>query len=127
MFNLFSTCDLICVFNLFSNIFFSTSFFQQAVTHASLGDDHTKMINLVHDWIHSFMPHVLRKIDRVHYGLLQPDELARALKLDQNMPESRKLVAVRCVVVDVVVVVGVAVVDVNVVDVVGVDVVVLWV
>ena len=42
------------------------------------------------------MPHVLRKIDRVHYGLLQPDELARALKLDQNMPESRKLVAVRC-------------------------------
>jgi len=121
MFNLFSTCDLICVFNIFfSNIFFPTSFFQQAVTHASLGDDHTKMINLVHDWIHSFMPHVLRKIDRVHYGLLQPDELARALKLDQNMPESRKLVAVRCVVVDVVVVV----VDVNVVDVVGVDVVV---
>ena len=69
------------------------------------------------------MPHVLRKIDRVHYGLLQPDELARALKLDQNMPESRKLVAVRCVVVDVVV--GVAVMDVAVVDVVGVDVVVV--
>ena len=42
----------------------------------------------------TFFPHVLRKIDRVHYGLLQPEELARALELDPNMPESRKLVAV---------------------------------
>jgi hypothetical protein len=65
-----------------------------AVASASLSDDHSKMVNLVHDWIHYFFPHVLRKIDRVHFGLLQPDELARALKLDPNMPESRKLVAV---------------------------------
>ena len=65
-----------------------------AVKRAQLGDDQTKMINLVHDWIHYFMPHVLRKIDRVHYGLLQPAELQRALSLDPNMPESRKLVAV---------------------------------
>jgi hypothetical protein len=69
-------------------------FAMKSIKDASLGDDQTKMINLVHDWIHYFMPHVLRKIDRVHYGLLQPEELERALQLDPNMPESRKLVAV---------------------------------
>ena len=33
------------------------------------------MINLGHDWLHSLLPHVLAKINRVHFGLLRPHEL----------------------------------------------------
>jgi hypothetical protein len=35
-----------------------------------------KMINLAHDWVHSFAPHVLSKINRVSYGLLTKEDMA---------------------------------------------------
>ena len=38
---------------------------------SSLGDDHTKMLNLSHDWIASYLPFCLQKINRVNFGLLQ--------------------------------------------------------
>ena len=59
-----------------------------------LNDEQMKVTNLTRDWLCSFLPHVLTKINRVHYGLLTPDDLQRALKLDPNMPEARKLLAV---------------------------------
>ena len=37
-----------------------------------LGDDHVKMLNLGHDWLQSYLPFVLQKVNRVHFGLLQP-------------------------------------------------------
>ena len=41
----------------------------------NLGDDHTKMLNLSHDWITSFLPFVLQKVNRVSFGLLLPDNV----------------------------------------------------
>ncbi len=60
----------------------------------NLGDEHTKMLNLMCDWLRSFLPFVLGKIDRVTFGLLQPDDLERALQIDPKMPKNRKLLAV---------------------------------
>ena len=40
-----------------------------------------QMLNLTHDWLRSFLPHVLTKIDRVSFGLLTPQDLERALKV----------------------------------------------
>ncbi len=39
------------------------------------------MLNLTHDWLRSFLPHVLTKIDRVSFGLLTPADLQRALEV----------------------------------------------
>ncbi|CAM9352510.1 unnamed protein product, partial [Phaeothamnion confervicola] len=66
---------------------------RQQVTEL-LGDEHVKLLNLTHDWLRSFLPHVLGKVDRVGYGLLGPADLKRALALDPNMPKSRRLLAV---------------------------------
>lgn len=40
-----------------------------------------QMLNLTHDWLRSFLPHVLTKVDRVSFGLLTPEDLQRALKV----------------------------------------------
>ena len=53
-----------------------------------------KMLNLSRDWLCSYLPHVLAKIDRVSFGLLNKDDLARAKALDPLMPASRAVLAV---------------------------------
>eukprot|EP01047_Picozoa_sp_COSAG01_P102374 COSAG01_NODE_31974_length_588_cov_1.145194_1_plen_179_part_10 len=57
-------------------------------------DDHVKMLNLAHDWLTSFLPFTLSKVNRVSFGLLSSDDLRRCLKVDPRMPQSRKLLAV---------------------------------
>lgn len=44
-------------------------------------DAWAQMLNLAHDWLRSFLPHVLTKIDRVSFGLLTPADLKRALEV----------------------------------------------
>ena len=34
-----------------------------------------KMLNLSRDWLHMYLPHVLSKVNRVHYGLLSSQEI----------------------------------------------------
>ena len=34
------------------------------------------LLNLSHDWLHSYAPHVLSKINRVSYGLLESSDPA---------------------------------------------------
>ena len=53
-----------------------------------------KMLNLSHDWLHSYLPHVLSKVNRVSFGLLNAADLARARALDPFMPSSRAVLAV---------------------------------
>ena len=53
-----------------------------------------KMLNLTRDWLLSYLPHALRKINRVSFGLLSKADLARALVTDPNMPMSRAKLAV---------------------------------
>jgi len=71
-----------------------TSREQHDAVMRSMTDEQVKLVNLTHDWLHAFMPHILAKVDRVHYGLLNKEDLARALKIEPNMPKSRKLLAV---------------------------------
>lgn len=47
-----------------------------------------QMLNLTHDWLRSFLPHVLTKIDRVGFGLLTPADLQRALEVTWLTPGS---------------------------------------
>lgn len=59
-----------------------------------------QLLNLAHDWLHRLLPHVLAKIDRVSFGVLQPNDLA--LSGDAaRMPYSRKMMAVPFVAKDV--------------------------
>lgn len=66
-----------------------------------LHDEHLKMMNLGHDWLNSFLPFVLSKINRVHFGLLQPHDLRLLEESGVKIPTSRKLVAVPFVAKDV--------------------------
>ncbi|GET91118.1 hypothetical protein, conserved [Leishmania tarentolae] len=59
-----------------------------------------QLLNLAHDWLHRLLPHVLAKIDRVSFGVLQPSDLA--LSGDSaRIPYSRKMTAVPFVAKDV--------------------------
>ena len=62
------------------------------VQHA-LSDQHVKMINLGADWLGFLLPHAIRKISRVHYGLLKPHEMAEMKKVG-GLPRSRRYLAV---------------------------------
>lgn len=59
-----------------------------------VSDDLLKLLNLSHDWLHSFLPFVLEKVNRVSYGLMTDTELTEALVVDPRMPKSRRLTAV---------------------------------
>ena len=66
-----------------------------------LGDDHVKMLNLGHDWLQSYLPFVLQKVSRVHFGLLQPADIQQLEDDGVKIPTSRKLTAVPFVAKDV--------------------------
>ncbi|RYG67654.1 DUF3645 domain-containing protein, partial [archaeon] len=66
-----------------------------------LQDEHIKMLNLGHDWLASYLPFILQKINRVHFGLLQPDDLKLLEDQGVKVPTSRKLVAVPFIAKDV--------------------------
>ncbi|GAB5356506.1 hypothetical protein AAMO2058_000295800 [Amorphochlora amoebiformis] len=50
-----------------------------------------KILNLSAEWLQSYMPHILTKIDRVSYGLLLEEDMEN---FPENMPASRKLMGV---------------------------------
>ncbi|CAM9096575.1 unnamed protein product, partial [Heterosigma akashiwo] len=52
------------------------------------------MLNLAHDWLRSYLPHVLQKIDRVSFGIFNKGDYDRAIKADPHMPRSRAKLAV---------------------------------
>jgi hypothetical protein len=66
-----------------------------------LHDEHVKLLNLGHDWISSYLPFILQKVNRVHFGLLQPNDLKLLIDQQVKIPTSRKLVAVPFVAKDV--------------------------
>lgn len=47
-----------------------------------------------HDWLRTFLPHTLAKVNRVSYGLLGAADCAAALEEDPNVPRSRLKLAV---------------------------------
>jgi hypothetical protein len=67
----------------------------------NLHDEHLKMLNLGHDWLTAYLPFVLQKVSRVHFGLLQPADIQQLEDDGVKIPTSRKLVAVPFVAKDV--------------------------
>lgn len=73
-----------------------------------LTGEYIQLVNLTHTWILSFLPFVLQKINRVSFGLLSPDDIARIERSAQEyailfgldndkdirIPESRRYLAV---------------------------------
>ena len=55
---------------------------------------HKKLLNLTHDWLRTYLPHCLSKVNRVSFGLLSSDECAAALEDDPFCPRSRLALAV---------------------------------
>lgn len=61
---------------------------------ALLPERYRKLLNLGRDWLASFLPHIMQKIDRVTFGLLTPQDIERALAEDPHMPSTRAKLAV---------------------------------
>jgi hypothetical protein len=60
----------------------------------SLSIEHKKMLNLGRDWLKSYLPHILQKVDRVSFGLLNKEDYERALAADPHMPRTRGKLAI---------------------------------
>ena len=48
-----------------------------------------KLLNLTYDWIRTFLPHCLAKINRVSFGLLTEEDCRKVLEKDPFVPRSR--------------------------------------
>jgi hypothetical protein len=55
---------------------------------------HKKLLNLCHNWLSTFMPHCLAKVNRVSFGLLSAKDCKAALEADPHVPRSRLKLAV---------------------------------
>jgi hypothetical protein len=65
-----------------------------SAVHVALDDDYMKMINLSHDLLRNFLPHVLSKINRVSFGLLSKLDLKQQLEANPNISLARRLAAI---------------------------------
>ena len=55
---------------------------------------HVKLLNLCFDWLESFFPHSLSKIDRVTFGVMTEEDRLRAQATDPFMPRTRWKLAI---------------------------------
>ena len=60
-----------------------------------------QLLNLSHDWLNNFLPHVLHKVNRVAYGLLTADDLRAFASTGAALSHTRSLVAVPFIAKDV--------------------------
>jgi hypothetical protein len=60
----------------------------------ALDDEYMKLLNLSHDLINNYIPHVMSKINRVSFGLLSKADVKIAEETDPNMSMARRLAAV---------------------------------
>jgi len=51
-------------------------------------------LNMIRVWLHLVLPHILQKVDRVSFGLMNEQDCQRALKSDPRMPRSRLHLAI---------------------------------
>lgn len=55
----------------------------------SLTSEHLKMLNLSHDWLTSFLPHILTKVHRVGFGMLSWAEIEEIKETEPFLPKVR--------------------------------------
>jgi hypothetical protein len=51
-------------------------------------------LNLGKDWLQIYLPHVLQKIDRVSFGIMNGEDYERAVRADPRMPRTRAKLAI---------------------------------
>jgi len=68
--------------------------FQLVVLINSLPESSVRILIFLRDFIRSYLPHVLTKINRVHYGILSPRDITLALTADPFMPATRQFLAI---------------------------------
>jgi hypothetical protein len=59
-----------------------------------LSGETLQLVNLTRDWLHSYLPHVLAKVNRVSFGVLHAEDLQRALADEPFTPQTRQQLAV---------------------------------
>ncbi|CUG86246.1 Hypothetical protein, putative, partial [Bodo saltans] len=59
-----------------------------------LDEDHIKMLNLTFEWLNCYLPHILQKIDRVSFGIMNNEDMRRAREDHPHMPQSRYVTAI---------------------------------
>lgn len=64
------------------------------IMDSKLDEKSFKLLNLAKEWLRTFMPFCLQKIDRVSFGLLSTEEYGRLLKTEPHMPRSRFKLAI---------------------------------
>lgn len=64
------------------------------IIESSVSIEHRKMLNLARDWLKSYLPHILQKVDRVSFGLLNKEDYERAIATDPHMPRTRGKLAI---------------------------------
>ena len=60
----------------------------------SLPPHQVRLLNLVGDWLNSYLPHVISKINRVSFGLMTDSEARIALEEQPSMPQTRITLAI---------------------------------
>eukprot|EP01060_Flectonema_neradi_P006280 TRINITY_DN1420_c0_g1_i1.p1 TRINITY_DN1420_c0_g1~~TRINITY_DN1420_c0_g1_i1.p1 ORF type:complete len:4698 (+),score=1051.93 TRINITY_DN1420_c0_g1_i1:123-14216(+) len=60
----------------------------------SLPSNQVRLLNLVSDWLNSYLPHVISKINRVSFGLMTDSEARTALEEQPTMPQTRIALAI---------------------------------
>jgi len=65
-----------------------------SAVQVALDDEYMKMLNLSHDILRNYLPHVMSKIDRVSFGLLSKGDLKLSLENDPNISLTRRLAAI---------------------------------
>jgi hypothetical protein len=78
----------------FRNIINELSSLRQMVLGAKVmalvpSPTHKKLLNLCYNWLSTFLPHCLAKVNRVSFGLLSAEDCKAALAQDQHVPRSR--------------------------------------
>jgi hypothetical protein len=65
-----------------------------SAVQVALDDEYMKLLNLSHDLLRNFVPHVMSKINRVSFGLLSKLDLKQAMENDPNVSLARRLAAI---------------------------------
>ena len=60
----------------------------------SLNKKTMQLLNITAEWLRTYLPHVLAKIDRVSFGLLTQAEYQRLARTEPHMPRSRFKLAI---------------------------------
>ena len=62
--------------------------------HGVLTEFEMKMLNLQRDWLLTFLPYCLKKVNRITFGLMTQAEVEDGLKIDPLMSRSRARLAI---------------------------------